>query len=62
MDVMLRDILDAVYKRFEAMVKENPDAWMDNREWLSIYLQCKTLDLLDNIESELIDMNPVYKQ
>lgn len=57
MDRTLRDVLDAVYKWFEGMVKENPDAWLDNREWLSIYLQCKTLDLLDSIESEILDMN-----
>lgn len=66
MDETLQKIKDLVYAEVENNTA-NPDAWMQPT-LLPIYLQFKTLDMLEgisnrleNIETQLVSMNPLYK-
>jgi hypothetical protein len=66
MDETLIKLRDQVYARVEGSVVN--DEWLQQKDWLNLYLQFKMLDMLasidsrlDSIDSSLVSMNPLYK-
>lgn len=54
-------IRDFIYAKVDHLTDQSDDTWLAEKDLLSLYLQLKIIERLDDIYAEVVKLNPAYE-